>query len=118
MRLYVAAKRYQVAVDPYYEATLTAASARSLIIQGGALSPDELARFVAEPGGADAIELRRWDDLAHQPGAPAPSLDVYHQLVEELLSRRARELPRRRSRRAASTDPDPDPAPAAARRSD
>lgn len=105
MRLHVAAKRYQSAVDPYYEATLTAASARSLIIQGGAMSPDELARFVLEPGGADAIELRRWDDLAHHVGAPSPSLDVYQQLVEELLSRRDR-MPRRpRNRRAAAVAP-------------
>lgn len=105
VRLHVAAKRYQSAVDPYYDATLTAASARSLIIQGGAMSPDELARFVVEPGGADAIELRRWDDLAHHGGAPSPSLDVYQQLVEDLLSRRDR-MPRRpRNRRAAAAAP-------------
>lgn len=105
VRLHVAAKRYQCAVDPYYEATLTAASARSLIIQGGSMSPDELARFVLEPGGADAIELRRWDDLAHQVGAPSPSLDVYQQVVEELLSRRARTPRRPRNRRAAAAAP-------------
>lgn len=105
VRLHVAAKRYQSAVDPYYEATLTAASARSLIIQGGSMSPDELARFVTEPGGADAIELRRWDDLAHQVGAPSPSLDVYQHLVEELLSRRARTPRRPRNRRAAAAAP-------------
>lgn len=105
VRLHVSAKRYLCAVDPYYETTLTPASARSLIIQGGPMSPDELARFVAEPGGADAIELRRWDDLARHPGAPAPSLDVYQQLVEELLSRQGRQRSRRRSRRPAATAP-------------
>lgn len=105
VRLHVAAKRYLCAVDPYYEATLTSASARSLIIQGGPMSPDELARFVLEPGGADAIQLRRWDDVAHQPGAPAPSLDLYQQLVEVLLSNQARDRNRRRTRRAASAAP-------------
>jgi len=105
VRLHVAAKRYLCAVDPYYEATLTSASARSLILQGGPMSPDELARFVLEPGGADAIELRRWDDLAHQPGAPAPSLDVYQQMVEVLLSTLARDRNRRRSRRPAVAAP-------------
>ncbi|MEZ5412504.1 MAG: hypothetical protein R2761_31000 [Acidimicrobiales bacterium] len=107
VRLHVAAKRYLCAVDPYYEATLTAASARSLIIQGGPMSPDELARFVLEPGGADAIELRRWDDLANRPGAPAPSLDVYQQMVEVLLTEQCRTRTRHRTRQTAATAPAP-----------
>ncbi|MDH4075607.1 MAG: HD domain-containing protein [Acidimicrobiia bacterium] len=105
VRLHVAAKRYLCAVDPYYEATLTSASARSLIIQGGPLSPDELARFVFEAGGADAIELRRWDDLAHRPGTPAPSLDVYQQMVEVLLTDQRRQRTRHRTRPVASATP-------------
>jgi predicted HD phosphohydrolase len=45
---------------------------RSLLVQGGAAADAELEHFTAHPWAADALCLRRWDDLAKIPGAAAP----------------------------------------------
>ena len=68
---HVDAKRYLVATDPIYGATLSPASVRSLAVQGGPFSSDEADAFAAHPWAHDAIVLRRWDDRAKEPGAPA-----------------------------------------------
>jgi [1-hydroxy-2-(trimethylamino)ethyl]phosphonate dioxygenase len=38
------------------------------MIQGGAMTEDEATTFEQTPFHADAVRLRRWDDLAKQPG--------------------------------------------------
>jgi predicted HD phosphohydrolase len=35
------------------------------------------AAFLARPGAADAVMLRRWDDLAKQPGLATPPLSHF-----------------------------------------
>jgi phosphonate degradation associated HDIG domain protein len=87
IRLHVQAKRYLVAVDPPYELTLSSASAHTLQLQGGAMSPDEVRLFATLPQAAQAVSLRRWDDLAKQPGRTTPSLDYYLGLVEAVRMR-------------------------------
>jgi phosphonate degradation associated HDIG domain protein len=87
IRLHVQAKRYLVAVDPPYLQTLSAASAHTLRLQGGAMSPDELRLFSALPQAAQALSLRRWDDLAKHPARMTPSLDYYLMLVESVRKR-------------------------------
>jgi phosphonate degradation associated HDIG domain protein len=77
VRLHVAAKRYLCAVDPDYLATLSPASVRSLELQGGPMTPDEIARFERNPYCGDAVRLRRWDDAAKVPGLGVPGLDTY-----------------------------------------
>jgi predicted HD phosphohydrolase len=72
---HVPAKRYLVATDPAYTAGLSPTSARTLEAQGGPMRGDELTVFAAHPWAADAAALRRWDDLAKVPGAPASTLD-------------------------------------------
>src|SRR5687768_15867180 len=47
--LHAAAKRYLVAIDPGYAATLSPTSRRSLAIQGGPLRRDEVRAFEARP---------------------------------------------------------------------
>jgi predicted HD phosphohydrolase len=59
-----------VAIDPAYASTLSEASVESLRRQGGPMDPDELDRFGSHRWAADAVSLRRWDDLAKVPGAP------------------------------------------------
>lgn len=49
VRLHVAAKRYLCAVEPAYHGAMSAASQRSLLLQGGPMSPAEMRLFVAEP---------------------------------------------------------------------
>ncbi len=88
IRLHVLAKRCLVAVDPPYEQTLSVASRHTLHLQGGPMSPDEVVWFAALPQSGQAVSLRRWDDLAKQPGRQTPSLSHYLALVESVRLRR------------------------------
>ncbi|HEY4027534.1 MAG TPA: HD domain-containing protein [Candidatus Dormibacteraeota bacterium] len=80
------AKRYLVTVEPAYFQGLSRASVDSLAEQGGPMSAAEAARFEDHPWSADAVRLRRWDDVAKVPGAPEADLDelleVYRQRTE------------------------------------
>jgi predicted HD phosphohydrolase len=78
----VAAKRCLAATEPGYLASLSEDSRRSLALQGGAMSPDEAARFVARPWAADAIRLRRWDEAAKRPGAHTLPLEDLARALE------------------------------------
>lgn len=85
---HVAAKRYLVAVDPAYEATMSSASRKALVYQGGAFSDDEAAAFIEKPFASDAVTLRRADDRAKVPGAPELSVDAIVSLFENVRRRR------------------------------
>lgn len=85
VRLHVEAKRYLCAVEPGYLETLSRASLLSLRLQGGAYTADEMQRFLAHPAAADAIRLRRYDDMAKVPGRDVPGLESYRPLLESLL---------------------------------
>lgn len=74
VRLHVAAKRYLVAIEPGYAATLSPASARSLALQGGPMDAQACRAFRALPGAAEAVALRLWDDAAKQVGLATPPL--------------------------------------------
>lgn len=84
--LHVRAKRYLCAVEPDYLAILSPGSIRSLELQGGAMSAAEVAAFEAQPGHADAVRLRRWDDAAKVVGLEVPGLNTYVDLLEGLAS--------------------------------
>ncbi|MGF1498765.1 MAG: phosphonate degradation HD-domain oxygenase [Elainellaceae cyanobacterium] len=74
IRLHVQAKRYLCAIDPDYWSSLSPASQHSLEQQGGIYSPEEAQAFIQQPFAADAVQLRRWDDLAKVPEQPTPDL--------------------------------------------
>jgi predicted HD phosphohydrolase len=76
---HVAAKRYLVATDPAYAAVLSPVSERTLITQGGPMSPAEVAAFEAAPDHRLAIELRRIDDQAKVAVLNVPGLDAYRE---------------------------------------
>ena len=82
VRLHVQAKRYLVTIDARYAQTLTAASAHTLGLQGGAMAPDEVRLFRVLPHAPQALALRRWDDLAKQPGRRTPTLGYYLTLAD------------------------------------
>ena len=79
IRLHVDAKRCLCATVPGYEAALSADSQRSLALQGGTFSADQALAFMAQAGAQDALQLRRWDDLAKTAGATTPPLLHYLQ---------------------------------------
>lgn len=87
VRLHVAAKRYLCAAEPTYCAGLSPASLRSLQLQGGPFTVEEMAAFEREPHWRDALALRRWDDGAKVPGLEVPALESYRRLLESLLEK-------------------------------
>jgi len=85
VRQHVAAKRYLVAREPDYAATLSAASAETLAQQGGPMREAEAAAFAAVPGFADAVRLRRCDDAAKEPERAVPGFADYCPLLRRLV---------------------------------
>lgn len=83
--LHVPAKRFLCAVQPSYLATLSPASVRSLELQGGPMTKAEVAEFERHPEAETAVALRRWDDLGKEPGAPAPSVRTFREIIAELV---------------------------------
>ncbi len=77
VRLHVAAKRYLCTVEPDYFGKLSPDSVRSLKLQGGTMSADEIAAFRANPFHAEAVRLRRYDEGAKDPQAQTPDFDHY-----------------------------------------
>lgn len=86
VRLHVAAKRYLCSLEPTYLAGLSRASALSLTLQGGPMTPAEARTFESEPFCRDAVTLRRFDDMGKQPELAVPGLESYRALLESLLA--------------------------------
>ena len=83
--LHVAAKRYLVATEPAYARGLSDASVRSLRVQGGAMTAQEIARFSRIRYADAACRLRRWDDAAKVPNRQVPPLEHYRERLESLV---------------------------------
>lgn len=77
IRLHVDAKRALCALDHTYYEKLSQDSKRSLTLQGGMLNDSQLDTFLNTPYSKDAIELRRWDDMAKVPGKKTLSLNYF-----------------------------------------
>jgi gamma-butyrobetaine dioxygenase len=82
------AKRYLCAVEPEYHDRLSPASRRTLLMQGGVMSPDEARRFAARRWAEEAVALRRWDDQAKVPGRATRSLDAWEPLLRSYFRER------------------------------
>lgn len=76
VRLHVESKRYLCAVDAEYRAALSAASEKSLMLQGGPMTEDEIRAFEAGPHFEHAVTLRRFDDAGKDP--TIAEIDVQH----------------------------------------
>lgn len=87
IRLHVDAKRYLCRVDASYWSSLSPESKCSLELQGGVFSDDEALVFVSQPFAADAVALRRWDDLAKNPVATPPAWHHYVTVLESVAHR-------------------------------
>jgi gamma-butyrobetaine dioxygenase len=75
------AKRYLCTTELGYHQTLSPASQHTLTLQGGLMSPEEVARHARHPGLADALRLRRWDDLAKIAGKATQPLEAWAPLL-------------------------------------
>lgn len=84
VRLHVNAKRYLCTVDSGYFGRLSAASVRSLGLQGGIFDAAEAAAFLARPHAPAAVCLRKWDEAAKVPGLETPDLAHFLPLLRSL----------------------------------
>ncbi|MFN7733813.1 MAG: HD domain-containing protein [Pirellula sp.] len=85
IRLHVLAKRYLCTIEPEYIHALSPAAQRCYFDLGGPMSRAELDDFRDEPFAFEAVQLRRWDDLAVQPGVVTWTLEEFLPLLESLV---------------------------------
>jgi predicted HD phosphohydrolase len=84
VRLHVAAKRYLCAANPDYYERLAEDSKASLDLQGGPMSPAEMADFDLLTFRSAALALRIIDDQAKIPKQKTPELGSYLSLAKRL----------------------------------
>ncbi len=86
---HVAAKRYLCFVDPEYYDRLSVASKRTLVFQGGPMSPEEAMEFRSDPLYSIILLMRQWDELAKEEGMPPTDLSIFREMaVKHLLEQR------------------------------
>lgn len=86
VRLHVAAKRYLCAVEADYFAKLSPDSVKSLALQGGPMSAEEVAAFEALPQHRAAVQLRRYDEQAKVKGLETPPVAHFMPAVARCLT--------------------------------
>ena len=86
IKLHVDAKRYLCAVDALYWDSLSSASKHSLELQGGRFNDAQVHAFEELPFYAEAVRLRRYDDLAKVPGQTTPALAHYAALMQQVAT--------------------------------
>jgi phosphonate degradation associated HDIG domain protein len=85
VKLHVAAKRYLCSmVDGYWE-SLSRPSQISLEFQGGKMNETEMKKFEETPFYKDAIELRKWDDLAKDPELKTAPVEHFVKNIENSI---------------------------------
>ena len=82
---HVAAKRYLVATEPAYAATLSGESVATLRHQGGPAVDES---WVSHPWWPDAVRLRRYDERAKVPGAQAVSIEDVLEIARRVRAAR------------------------------
>ena len=86
IRLHVDAKRYLCQAEAAYFTSLSAASVRSMALQGGVFTENQAHTFLQQPHADAAVRLRRYDDLAKVAWLAVPPLDHYTQRLELLMA--------------------------------
>jgi phosphonate degradation associated HDIG domain protein len=86
IKLHVDAKRYLCAVDAPYWDSLSPASKHSLELQGGRFDDAQVHAFEDLPFYAEAVRLRRYDDLAKVPGQVTPPLSHYADVMLQVAT--------------------------------
>ena len=86
VRMHPDAKRYLCTTEAGYHAALSPVSQHTLTVQGGLMTPDEVARHAAHPWLADALRLRRWDDQAKVVGQTTRPLAAWEPLLRTFFA--------------------------------
>ena len=87
VRYHVAAKRYLCATDPEYFAKLSSASVHSLNLQGGPMSPEEIAEFEKNPNLDAIVRVRIYDDEGKISGFNPQPFSYYRNMVQRVVDR-------------------------------
>ena len=83
IRAHVASKRYLSSVEDGYYDSLSEASKLSLKVQGGPFTKEEAEEFISKPFMDEAVELRRFDDLAKILDKKTPDVEHFRPYLEE-----------------------------------
>ena len=83
--LHVAAKRYLCFMEPQYWQGLSAASQKSLTLQGGPFDLAQAQAFERAPYWQDAVQLRRFDDMGKRAEISGRAFADFIPLMRELL---------------------------------
>jgi phosphonate degradation associated HDIG domain protein len=89
VRLHVPAKRYLCATNSDYLGRLTQASLITLNLQGGPMSPSEVAAFELQTFQREAVRVRLWDDQGKVAGMRTADLTAYHGMMQRLVTHRS-----------------------------
>lgn len=90
VRFHVAAKRYLCATKPDYFDRLSEASIHSLNLQGGPMSPEEVAEFEKNPNLKEIIQVRYLDEAGKRPDMATPDFWHFAPMVQRMVDRHLR----------------------------
>ncbi len=83
IRAHVDSKRYLSSTEKGYYDSLSEASKRSLKVQGGPFTKEEADQFIKKPFMKEAVEMRRFDDMAKILDKETPDLNYFRHYLEE-----------------------------------
>ena len=92
VRYHVAAKRYLCATRPDYFNRLSDASVHSLNLQGGPMSPQEVAEFEQNPSLEQIIQVRYLDDAGKHADMETPDFAHFAPMVQRVVDRHLEEI--------------------------
>ncbi|MCU9846688.1 HD domain-containing protein [Defluviimonas sp. WL0024] len=85
VRYHVAAKRYLCATKPEYFKRLSEASIHSLNLQGGPMSPEEVAEFEKNPNLKQIIQVRYLDEAGKRADMATPPFRHFAPMVQRIV---------------------------------
>ena len=89
---HVQAKRYLTFANPEYYQSLSEASKKTLVHQGGKMTAAEAEAFQKDPLFEASIRMRQWDELAKEMMVPIMDLNEIKGRVIKVLSKSPRNL--------------------------
>ena len=82
---HVQAKRYLTYRQPSYYDSLSEASKKTLVYQGGKMTEEEAVRFEMDPLFEASIRMRKWDELAKEEHVSLISLEELRKRALDVL---------------------------------
>ena len=82
IRAHVDSKRYLSSTEEGYYENLSEASKLSLKVQGGPFTKEEADQFIKKPFMKEAVEMRRFDDMAKVLNKKTPDLNHFRPYLE------------------------------------